>query len=78
MSRLISGCEEMWGGVDRHRGADSSRGAKPSLCNVLLVLAVNFSSILCIVQKLWVIKYKNDDHMAQWLKPSWAMSGQVR
>ena len=74
----MSGCREMQGGVDRCRGVDSSRGMKPSLCNVLLVLTVNFSSILlCIVQKLQVIEYKNDDCVVQWLKTSLAMSGQV-
>ena len=42
------------------------------------LLSVNFSSILlCIVQKLWAIKYKNDDCMVQWLKTSQPMSGQV-
>ena len=30
-----------------------------------------------IVQKLQVIKYKNDNHVAQWLKTSWPTSGQV-
>ena len=75
---MLSGCREMWGGVDRCRGADSSRGAKPSLCNILLVLAVNFSSILfSIVQKVQAIKYKNDDHVVQWIKTSQAISGQV-
>ena len=46
-NNMMSGCRETWGGVDRCRGADSSRGAKPSLCNVLLVLTVNFSSLYC-------------------------------
>ena len=36
------------------------------------------TSSLCIVWKLWVIKYKNDDRVAQWLKTSQAMSGRVR
>ena len=75
-SDTMSGHREMWRGVDRCRGADSSRGAKPSLCNVLLVLTVNFSSLLLfIVQELWVIKYKNNDHVAQWFKTSWPASG---
>ena len=36
-------CGEEW----TDRGVDSSRGAKPSLCNVLLVLTVNVSSLYC-------------------------------
>ena len=61
---MLNGHGEMQGEVDR------CRGAKP----FLLVLAVK---LLHIVQKLWVIKYKNDDHVAQWLKTSQATSGQV-
>ena len=36
------------------------------------------SSSFSIVWKLQVIKYKNDDRVAQWLKTSQATSGQVR
>ena len=61
--------------LSRHReaqgGLDRRRGAKP----FLLVLAVKL--LLPIVWKLQVIKYKNDDCMAQWLKTSQATSERV-
>ena len=59
----MRGCREAQGGVDR------CRGAKP----FLLVLAVKL--LLLIVQKLQAIKYKNDNHVVQWLKTSQATSG---
>ena len=44
---------------------------------LLSVLAVKLL-LLFIVWKLQTIKYKNDDHVAQWLKTSRATSGRVR
>ena len=75
---MMSRHREMWGGWTDAKEQTVAEGQNLLSVVFLLVLAVNFSSILCIVQKLQAIKYKNDDRVVQWLKTSWATSGQVR